>query len=477
MKPFYAKIIMISLLLNAACSFGGHYENRKTVLPSAAGNVRTQISGKRQNAIPSIGADLQKPEGMSFVGSADPSAPKSRERERSRFYYEKKRMAMQSAVDSVRTRLSGKLEKPIPSISVYIQALNGTWFVSSADLSAQRLTERTHFRFASNTKTFTAAAVLKMHQDGWLDIDSHITAAIPGSSTPYVPDTAGWNIPYKDRITIEQLLQHAAGVYDVDNDSRDDYWNGMSYVRWQLSLDPYHQFSADELVGQLVAHPDLYYFEPGTGVPHYSNTGYTILSEIIARVYSARAGSAKTYSDYLYDHVIGGSSPVPLSVVQFPHRATDAILPAPCVSGIEYAEGGTVPDVYSAQNMSAHVAEGNGYGNFIDLNRFVRTLFSGVNVLHPNTVNTMVNSIGPPAAGSYALGCDHVKNLGYGHNGAIYGYLSTMRYNPETDVSLVVLMPLIDGSDGATSLGTCIMDGIYAAAWDALKVLGYPGRP
>lgn len=392
-------------------------------------------------------------------------------------FNENRRIAMHLALDTVRARLSEKIQKPIPSISVYIQTPEGVWFVSSADLPAQKLTERTHFRFASNTKTFTATAILKMHQDGWLDIYSHIIANIPGSSNPYVPDTAGWNIPYKNAITIKQLLQHAAGVYDVDNESRDDYWNGRSYVGWQLSLDSDHQFSADELVGQLVLHPDLYYFEPGTDVPHYSNTGYTILSEIIARVYSARAGSTKTYSDYLYDHIIGGSSPVPLNVIKFPGLATDRNLPVPNISGTEYVEGSSIPNIYTAQNMSAHVAEGNGYGNFIELNKFVRTLFSGVNVLHPDTVSAMISSIGPHATGSYALGCDHVTNLGYGHNGAIYGYLSTIRYNPETDVSVVVLMPMIDGSGGMTTLGTCIIEGIYSAAWETLNVFGYPGQP
>ena len=252
---------------------------------------------------------------------------------------------------------------------------------------------------------------------------------------------------------------------------QDDYWHGMSYVGWQMSLDPSHQFSADELVRQLAIHPDLYY----KVIPQYSNTGYTILSEIIARVYSARAGSAKTYSDYLYDHVIGGSSPVQLSVIKFPHLASDKTLPAPNVSGIEYDSSN--PIVYTSWNMSAHVGEGNGYGNFVDLNRFVRTLFSGKNVLNPTTVNMMITDISPHATGSYALGCDHVKNLGYGHNGAICGYLSTIRYNPDTDVSIVVLMPMIDGTDGKISLNTCIMEGIYSAAWETLSTLGYPGRP
>ncbi|MFA5153996.1 MAG: serine hydrolase domain-containing protein [Clostridia bacterium] len=383
---------------------------------------------------------------------------------------EGRRIAIQSAVDNVRSRLSATINKPIPSLSIYIQTPEGTWFVSSADTVAQRLTERTHFRFASNTKTFTATAILKMHQNGWLDIHSLITATIPGASIPYVPDTPEWNIHNKSSITIEQLLQHAASVYDVDNQVRDDYWHGMSYVGWQMSLDPSHQFSADELVGQLAIHPDLYYDSP-----NYSNTGYTILSEIIARVYSARAGSAKTYSDYLYDHVIGGSSPVQLNVIKFPHLASDNTLPAPNVSGIEYDSSN--PIVYTSWNMSAHVGEGNGYGNFVDLNRFVRTLFSGKNVLNPTTVNMMITDINPLTNGNYALGCDHVKNLGYGHNGAICGYLSTIRYNPDTDVSIVVLMPMIDGTDGIISLNTCIMEGIYSAAWETLSILGYPGRP
>ena len=389
-----------------------------------------------------------------------------------------RRAAIQAAIDNVRSKLSTTLGKPIPSISVYVQTPEGTWFVSSADSAAERLTEGTYFRFASNTKTFTATAIMKMFQDGWLNINSLITATIPGATIPYVPDTPEWNIPYKNSITIEQLLQHAAGVYDVDNESRDDYWHGMSYVGWQLSLDPSHQFSADELVGQLTLHPDLFYFAPGVS-NNYSNTGYTILSEIIARVYSARAGISKTYSDYLYEHVIGGSSPVPLSVIKFPHLAADNTLPTPYVSGNEYTQGSSVPHVYTSWNMSAHVGEGNGYGNFIDLNRFVRTLFTGKNVLNSTTVTTMISDIGPHTTDnySYALGCEHVKNLGYGHNGAILGYLSTMRYNPDTDVSVVVLMPMIDGSNGMTTLTTCIQEGIYSAAWETLSVLGYPGRP
>lgn len=233
---------------------------------------------------------------------------------------------LDSAVERVRTGLEARINKTVPSLSVLIQTPNGTYFASSVAQGVEQVTPDTYFRFASNTKTFTATAILKMHQDGWLDISSLITATIPGASIPYVPDTPAWNIPYKNSITIEKLLQHDAGVYDVDNESRSE-WGGMSYVGQQLTLDPLHQFSADELVGQLTL-LNLKYFAPGTD-NKYSNTGYTFLSEIIARVYSARAGSAKTYSDYLYDHVIGGLSPVPLSMIKFPHLAADNTLPTP----------------------------------------------------------------------------------------------------------------------------------------------------
>jgi D-alanyl-D-alanine carboxypeptidase len=92
-------------------------------------------------------------------------------------------------------------------------------FVSSVDSGNTELTADTYFRFASNTKNFTATAILNMYEDGWLDYKAKIKDTIPGSKMTYVPATVEWNIPFKNEITIEQLLQHSAGVFDVDNDS------------------------------------------------------------------------------------------------------------------------------------------------------------------------------------------------------------------------------------------------------------------
>jgi D-alanyl-D-alanine carboxypeptidase len=81
------------------------------------------------------------------------------------------------------------------------------------------------FGAASSTKSFTAAGILKLHQQGKLNIDDLITANIPGTNQPYIPNTSGYAIPNKNRITIRLLLQHRAGVFDVTNDEIPDTTN------------------------------------------------------------------------------------------------------------------------------------------------------------------------------------------------------------------------------------------------------------
>ncbi|CCH51875.1 D-alanyl-D-alanine carboxypeptidase Short=DD-carboxypeptidase [Fibrisoma limi BUZ 3] len=379
-------------------------------------------------------------------------------------------LRVQAAVDSVRRALEDSLGHTVPSMSVLIQTPSQTYFASSVPAGQSPITPQTYFRFASNTKNFTATAILNMYEDGWLDYKAKITDLMPGSTQPYVPATAEWNFPNKDQITIEQLLQHSAGVYDVDNDSVPGF-NGMSYTEAVQTADPTHQFTTEEMVHQLILN-QLSYFAPGTGY-HYSNTGYSILSYIIARVYSARSGLTKTYGDYLYDYVVGPGAPIPVTI-RFPVRADDTVLPSPRVEGLELLPG-NIQKRYGDYNMSAQVGEGNGYGNMASLNSYIRSLMKGQNVLTPQTVKLMQTSVSS-ANPTYALGCTFTPNLGYGHNGARIGNLAVMAYDPLTDVSLVAYLPLWDLTDGFTSFIKCF-NGMYDAAYAARKSLGYPGKP
>ena len=387
---------------------------------------------------------------------------------------------VQRAVDSVRVAMEDSLQNLIPSLNVFIQTPTETFFASSVPPGNTPLPQNVNFRFASNTKTFTSTAILKMDQDGWLNYKAKITDLIPGTQLPYVPNTPAWNIPYKSNITIEKLLQHVAGIYDIDNDPVPGY-GGQSYTAYTQAADPMHQFTAEELISQLTIHQLAYH--PPNNQFHYSNTGYTMLGYIIARVYSIRSNSTKTYQDYLTDHIVGPGTRVPLDL-HFPVKASDTVLPFPRIEGMERLPGQTI--LYGDYNMSAQVAEGNGYGSPASLNAFVRSLMKGRNVLTESTVKLMQSDIGDSSHDQYRLGCILIPNMGYGHNGERTGYLSLMAYDPFTDVSVVAYISVIDKTQGVNPK-TGQVDGhesylkcfkaVYYAAWAARAALGYPSGP
>lgn len=128
-----------------------------------------------------------------------------------------------------------------------IQTPNAKVFASSVPAGNIPLTETTYFRFASVTKNFTSTALLNMYEDGWLDYKAKITDLIPGTNLPNVPATSAWDFPNKQSITIEQLLQHRAGVFDVDNDPVPGF-NRLSYTEVTQQADPTHQFTTEEMV-------------------------------------------------------------------------------------------------------------------------------------------------------------------------------------------------------------------------------------
>ena len=370
------------------------------------------------------------------------------------------------AVDSIRSNAETKIGKPIPTLNIFIQTPSDTWFSSSSNIDFQPITADTYFRFASNTKNFTSTAMLNMQEDGWVNINDKITDTMPGTNITYVPTTPEWEFPYKDQITIKMLLNHSAGVYDVDNDSVPGY-APYSYTQVTQHFEPDHQFNATEMVNQLTIN-DLFYFEPGTG-KHYSNTGYAIAGEIVGRVYSFHEGNDKHLTDYLHDYLYGEGNPVPLQM-HFPYLASDKDLPSPFSCGYEYPDATTI-DEYCSYNMSAQVAEGNGYSTMRNLNTYIRSLLKGENILTTSSVELMKTSVST-ADPHYGLGCFFQENLGYGHNGARVGNLSIMFYDPANDISVICYTNAIDYADFASCYLT-MTDAAYAAR----DILGYPGKP
>ena len=120
--------------------------------------------------------------------------------------------------------------------------------------------ENTSFNIASNAKQFTALCVLKLSEEGKLNLEDDFRK--------FLPDLYE-NIQQK--ITISNLLTHTSGIRDVYY-----LWGLKGMTWWKFFMD---NSDAIELIN---AQKDLN-FKPGTEYL-YSNSNYILLSEIIKNI-------------------------------------------------------------------------------------------------------------------------------------------------------------------------------------------------
>ena len=89
--------------------------------------------------------------------------------------------------------------------------------------------------------------------------------------------------------------------------------------------------------------------------------------------------------------------------------------------------------------MSSHVSEGNVISTSTDIMKWMNLLISGQAGINMSNVDLMKQVIptgenGPNAL--YGLGICYIGGLGYGHTGALPGYLLIDLYNPDTGVTV-----------------------------------------
>lgn len=373
----------------------------------------------------------------------------------------------QQAVAKAHSRLEALVKKDVPSVNVLMKTPKGEFFYSSVGKSGKQVGKNDWFRIASNTKNFTATAIVKMMQDGWLNINDKITQNIPGTNIPYTSDEPELQFPHRDLITIKELLQHNAGVYDLSNDTSQFNVDGKTYTDDILEKDPLHRITTEECL-KVLKEKNLTYGLPNT-VYHYSNVGYYILGDIISKVYSVKSGTKKSYADYLHDYITGPNSKVPLKV-RFVDSPIEQTLPDPQVVGNIHFNGESYP--VEKENISGNVAGGNGIGSMEDLSKYVSTLFSGKNVLNQKSIELLTKSYGAKQdKEKYALGTVTFPGLGYGHHGTLAGCMSEMMYDPETDISVVILIPFYDISNMDILIQS--HDMMKTVAMEARKSVGY----
>lgn len=327
---------------------------------------------------------------------------------------------LQDAVDSIYLEFNNKWGIEKSGVFVYITGPSGD-FLASSNITPQ-ITSATHFRVASISKTFTAAAIMLLHQEGKLSIDDTISK--------YLPEIPIYNIPNKNAITIKQLLQHRGGVFDITNnimpETIDAPYAGMNYVEYVRNQDNLHTFTFDEIVG-LNAEHQLSTAFPGIGF-NYSNTGYNILGIIIETI------SGITYSDFITQKFI---TPLGLKNTYSVWQGNDIKIKSPFLESHLYIEGQPTLNT-TEDNMSVHVTEGNIVSTPADITNWIRLLLTGEAGVDPANVELMKQMVpADEAHGLYGLGLVFNDGLGFGHDGAHVSYVSTLRYNPENGITVL----------------------------------------
>ena len=275
-----------------------------------------------------------------------------------------------------------------------------------------RMTPRTPVRIASNTKTFIAAAVLRLSEEGMLDIDDSIADHLPEEYVMML-DGDGYDTR---AMTIRHLLTHTSGLFDH---------TGPDQYEEAIVADPTHRWTRAE---QLRAAVDW-------GDPHgapgefytYCDSGYVLLGGVIERTSGQpMAVAVRELLDY---EKLGLDStwweslePRPTGV---PDRAHQFL------GDLDTFEFDPSYDLYGGGGIVTTV---------VDLAKFYRALFTGGVFADPETAGVMLTGVdgvqplpdGGPAGYRMGIWVAEIEDFTvYIHTG-FFGTLAT--YVPELDM-------------------------------------------
>ena len=286
----------------------------------------------------------------------------------------------------------------------------------------------TVFRIASMTKSFTAATVLLLRDEGRLRLDDPVA--------DHVPELRGWAPPAADSgpVTIRHLLTMSAGL------ATDDPWGDRQQG---LPLDRFAEL--------LVAGPS-FAWPPGTAFD-YSNLGYGILGRVITNVAGAE------YREVVRDRLL-----VPLGMTSSVFREEDA--PQDCLAhGYVRRDDALVRE--GTDPYGALASMGGIFSTVRDLSRWVLGFLdafparSAPEGPHPlrrasrremhqvqRVFGTEIQAHAPDAppqvlAGGYGFGLfirtDPALGTFVSHSGGYPGFGSTMGWHPATGLGIVAL--------------------------------------
>jgi CubicO group peptidase (beta-lactamase class C family) len=327
-----------------------------------------------------------------------------------------------SAIDRLNTTLPGRLadraaEHGVVGASVAVR--QGDTVVRAATgvtnlRTGVEVTTDTLFQIGSISKTYTAALVMQLVDEGLVDLDSSVERYVPDFTTAR-PDAAG-------RVTVRHLLNHTSGV---DGDVFADFGRGDDcverYVAGMAGLDHIHP------VGSLFS---------------YCNSGYVLLGRLI----ELQRGCG--WDRALQEHLLG-----PLGVTDTVTLPEEAILRRTAVGHLPTGEDGALevaPAWHLARALSPAGVISAPAEEVLALARMLTDdgrAPGGEVVLSPASVKAM-RQLEVELPDPYTLGAGWglgliLFSLGppmvFGHDGSTLGQNAYLRIVPDADVAVVLL--------------------------------------
>lgn len=306
------------------------------------------------------------------------------------------------------------------------------------------------FRIASMSKSFTTAAILKLRDEGKLQLDEPVSKYIPVLK----------NIPLltKDApvITIRNLMTHTAGF------PQDDPWGDR-----QLDI-------TEKVFQAMLKNKISFSNEPGTTY-EYSNMGFAMLGEII------RVVSGKSYQSYITEnilkplgmiHTVWEYNQVPAELLAHGYRVNDnSIIEEPLLhDGVYGAMGGLITSIedfskYMLWHLAAWPARNDAETNVLRRSS-IREMHQSWSFNNLNAQYQYPNGRACPLLSTYGYGlrigidCEGRKFVG--HTGGLPGFGSQWWIMPDYGIGVVAFGNLTYAS--MNKINFAVMDTLIKSA-------------
>lgn len=294
--------------------------------------------------------------------------------------------------------LLGKYDKAMGSLAVYHKGESVYQkSIGYADVDEKiKATVNTQYRIGSVSKMLTATLVMQLIDEGKLSLGTTLSDFYP-------------ELPNSDQITIQQLLQHQSGIFDIIKST--------NFQEWMVE-----KRSKDELLSKIKGNGSI--FSPGEK-RDYSNTNYIILTFIVEDIEN------EDFANILEKRIL---KPLQLKNTYYGDKTDSKKLVAS-----SYEKKDSVWVKPSHIHLSIPLGAGGIISTPEDLNKFMNGLFDG-ELVSENSLAIMKKE---PGIGMYPIPVLREEEM-TGHMGGMDEFKSLLVYMPKQDMTFAFIFNGVD---------------------------------